>query len=80
MSYLSKCEKTGTGERGRWTNWRLRWRSVSGTVILYDGVVIYKRWSKLGELLRKNHEFERKYIADEIEKQTGERPVAFTAQ
>lgn len=37
----------------------------------------YPRYTKLGELLHRNHESERKYIADAIEQHCGIRPTSF---
>ena len=72
MSYLSKCEQV------RPNVFAIKWRSTTGRVwTMTDGQACYVRYSRLGELLRNNHESERRFIADAIEQATGNRPTTW---
>jgi len=59
---------------------RVQWRSVSGTIYTSGPEVnphlqiSYRKYSRLGQLLRNNSECERKFIADAVEKATRYRP------
>lgn len=87
MSYLNHCDRV---KQSSDEAWRVQWRSVRGTVYLRKpdtGSVLdapnywafYPRYTKLGELLLKNHESERKFIADAIEAKCGIRPTCWVA-
>lgn len=73
MSYLSRCDQI------RPNVWRIKWRSITGTIEVLDGVVWYPRHTRLGELLFWNNESERHFIAGTIERDTGLRPTAWQA-
>lgn len=81
MSYLKHCDRVRQSSD---EYWRVQWRSTRGTVLMNcDSIeprvitVYYLRYTKLGELLRRNYESERKYIADAIEQRCGIRPTSF---
>lgn len=87
MSYLNHCDRV---KQSSDEAWRVQWRSVRGTIRLESietphmnggrcNTVYYPRYTKLGALLLKNAEFERKFIADAIEARCNIRPTAWRA-
>ncbi len=81
MSYLTHCDRVRQSSD---KFWRVQWRSVRGTIEMhgdYPGPsaywIAYSRYTKLGELLGRNAECERKFIADAIEARCGIRPTAW---
>jgi len=83
MSYLRHCNRVKQSSDAAW---RVQWRSTRGTIYLapygdetsgYHATIYYPRHSKLGELLTRNAEGERKFIADAIEERCGVRPTAW---
>lgn len=51
----------------------LRWRSVSGSIVVNPagGVILYRKYTRLGERIAKDHESERHFIVKELRKQGG---------